>query len=153
MGAITVPLTKTEKIIDRFCTLILVFLFIYPIFLPLRLGTMWFIIGLAIFLMGIVFGIFYQIPWVTTPPNEPFTKGIYRYSRHPLFFSLFLRFVGVGIASVSWLFILLSIVLIVLVRSVAIAEERWCLEKYGDAYKEYMDRTPRWIGIPKSKNE
>jgi len=31
------------------------------------------------------------------------------------------------------------------------AEERFCLEKYGDAYREYMNRTPRWIGFPKSK--
>jgi len=30
-------------------------------------------------------------------------------------------------------------------------EEEQCLEKYGDTYREYMDRTPRWIGIPKSK--
>jgi protein-S-isoprenylcysteine O-methyltransferase Ste14 len=31
------------------------------------------------------------------------------------------------------------------------AEERWCLEKYGDAYQEYMNKTPKWIGIPKSR--
>jgi hypothetical protein len=30
------------------------------------------------------------------------------------------------------------------------AQERSCLEMYGDAYREYMDRTPRWIGMPKS---
>jgi len=34
-----------------------------------------------------------------------------------------------------------------------IVEERFCLEKYGDAYREYMNRTPRWIGIPKSEKE
>jgi len=31
----------------------------------------------------------------------------------------------------------------------AIPEERYCLEKYGDAYRAYMNKTPRWIGIPK----
>jgi protein-S-isoprenylcysteine O-methyltransferase Ste14 len=31
-----------------------------------------------------------------------------------------------------------------------IAEERECLEKYWDAYREYMKRTPRWIEIPES---
>ena len=29
-------------------------------------------------------------------------------------------------------------------------EEAQCLGHYGAAYREYMDRTPRWIGIPKS---
>jgi protein-S-isoprenylcysteine O-methyltransferase Ste14 len=32
------------------------------------------------------------------------------------------------------------------------SEEPSLIEKYGDAYKEYMNRTPRWIGIPKSKS-
>ena len=30
-------------------------------------------------------------------------------------------------------------------------EEAQCLGHYGGAYREYMDRTPRWIGIPKSE--
>ena len=30
------------------------------------------------------------------------------------------------------------------------AEERFLLEQYGDAYREYKNRTPRWIRIPKS---
>jgi len=44
---------------------------------------------------------------------------------------------------------LYSIILIILMNILAIPEERFCLEKYGDAYREYMNRTPRWIGIPK----
>jgi protein-S-isoprenylcysteine O-methyltransferase Ste14 len=32
-------------------------------------------------------------------------------------------------------------------------EEQSCLEKYGDAYREYMDRTPKYIGIPKSEGK
>jgi len=30
-----------------------------------------------------------------------------------------------------------------------VAEERLCLETYGEAYRKYMDRTPRWIGMPR----
>jgi len=30
-------------------------------------------------------------------------------------------------------------------------EEQGCIEHHGDAYREYMKRTPRWIGIPKSE--
>jgi protein-S-isoprenylcysteine O-methyltransferase Ste14 len=30
------------------------------------------------------------------------------------------------------------------------SEERTCLEKYGDAYLEYVKKTPRYLGIPKS---
>ena len=28
-------------------------------------------------------------------------------------------------------------------------EETVTLEHYGKAYKEYMERTPKWLGIPK----
>jgi len=29
------------------------------------------------------------------------------------------------------------------------AEERFLLNEYGATYQEYMNRTPRWLGIPK----
>jgi len=29
-----------------------------------------------------------------------------------------------------------------------VPEEQACLNKYGDAYREYMNRTPRWLGMP-----
>jgi protein-S-isoprenylcysteine O-methyltransferase Ste14 len=31
-----------------------------------------------------------------------------------------------------------------------VVEEPFLIEKYGVAYREYVNRTPRWIGIPKS---
>jgi len=57
----------------------------------------------------------------------------------------------VSIASASWLFLLLTIGYTTLSFVGAIPEEKFCLEKYGDAYHEYMNRTPRWIGMPKSR--
>jgi protein-S-isoprenylcysteine O-methyltransferase Ste14 len=32
-------------------------------------------------------------------------------------------------------------------------EERSFLEKLSDDYREYMNRMPRWIGIPKLEEE
>ena len=147
----TVPLNKTEKKIDIFGTVILFLLFAYSIFLPLQLGTVWFYLGLVIFLLGLILGLIVSIPWVTTPLDEPLTKGLYRYSRHPIYLTIFLRFMGVGIASTSWLFLLFLIVHIILTNFLVIAEERFLLEKYGNTYREYMNKTPRWIGIPKSR--
>jgi len=62
----------------------------------------------------------------------------------------YLIFIGAGIASASWIFLLFSIVYIILGAIPTIAEERFCLDKYGGTYCEYLKRTPRWIGIPKS---
>jgi len=125
--------------------------FVYSIFLPLRLGTMWFYVGLPITLIGVVTYAIVIMSFVITPlGNEPVTTGLYRYSRHPMYISQLVMFIGVGIASASWLFLLLTIVYSALGLIYTGSEEHICLEKYGDAYREYMNRTPRWIGIPKS---
>lgn len=51
----------------------------------------------------------------------------------------------------AWTVLLIAIVLMILMRAEEIAEERMCLEKFGNAYQEYMEKTPKWIGIPKSE--
>ena len=121
----------------------------YSIFLPLKLGTIWFIIGLVIFLLGLVISIVASINFLQTPINEPVNGGAYRYSRHPIYIALVLIFLGVSIASASWIFLLLTVLMAVLVSLSVADEECYCIEKYGDIYREYMIRTPRWIGIPK----
>jgi protein-S-isoprenylcysteine O-methyltransferase Ste14 len=59
--------------------------------------------------------------------------------------------IGVGIATASWVLLLLSVAYIIAPLLWVDAEERHCLKVYGDAYREYMNKTPRWIGIPKSR--
>jgi protein-S-isoprenylcysteine O-methyltransferase Ste14 len=122
----------------------------YSIFLPLKLGTIWFYAGLAIFLTGLVVLTAATVNFARTPMNVPITRGIYHYSRHPLYLASLLIYFSVGIASASWVFLLIFVVQSVSIRIAAVGEERFCLGKYGDAYREYIDGTPRWIGIPKS---
>ena len=124
---------------------------VYSIFLPLKLGTTWFYVGFPIALVGLIMLLTVWVSFATTPfDDEPITTGLYRYSRHPMYLTSFLMDIGISIACASWLFLVLSIasVLFAHIRFAGF-EERLCLEKYGDAYREYMDRTPRWIGMPK----
>jgi protein-S-isoprenylcysteine O-methyltransferase Ste14 len=146
-----VPYEKGEKRAFAIYMVVLLVLFAYSVFLPLKLGTSWFYIGLTIYLVGLVMFLTAIVNIATTPLGQPFAKGIYRYSRHPMSFSGSITFIGVSIASVSWVFLLLSVLIIILQTSLVIAEERGCLETYRDEYQEYLNRTPRWIGIPKSR--
>jgi protein-S-isoprenylcysteine O-methyltransferase Ste14 len=148
--AFTASFSKMQKNAFSSHQLIYFILFIYSIFVPLKLGTVWFYVGLPIFLVGLIPYAMLAVNFVTTPLDKPVTRGIYRYSRHPMYLTMFLMLLGAGIASASWIFLLLSVVDIILPPLFVEAEERYCLEKYGDAYREYMDRTPRWLGIPKS---
>jgi len=123
---------------------------VYSIFLPLKLGTIWFYAGLSIFLLGLVVLAVATVNFATTPMDVPITKGIYHYSRHPMYLASLLIYFSVGIASASWVFLLVFVVQSVSIRIAAVGEERFCLEKYGEAYREYIDKTPRWLGLPKS---
>jgi len=143
-------ISTPKRVISGFTKMFVFLLLIYSIFLPLKLGTMWFYIGLPITLLGLVTRVLALVNWATTPHNEPITRGLYRYSRHPMYFTDFLFLLGLGIATASWILVLFSILWIVTGFILANPEELDCLEKYGNAYREYINRTPRWIGIPKS---
>jgi protein-S-isoprenylcysteine O-methyltransferase Ste14 len=147
--------TYTEK--EEKLTLVLmgtvIASFIYSIFLPLKLGTLWFYAGLSVYLLGMIFLTAAEYNYVSAPEDKLLTKGVYRISRNPMWFGFFLILFGIGIACASWIYLLCAVVFVILQHILIGAEERWCIEKYGDAYREYMNRTPRWIGLPKSEKK
>ena len=138
-----------QKNANRIYYAILVGLLVYSIFLPLRTGTTWLYIGLAIYLIGLVMFLASVARVAITPQGQLFTQGIYRYSRHPLYLSMLLTFAGVGMACASWVYLILTMVLIFLQAYQVEKEEQGCLRTFGDEYQEYMRRTHKWIGIPK----
>jgi protein-S-isoprenylcysteine O-methyltransferase Ste14 len=150
----SIPLSKTQKIIGYSTHFVIMpFTVIYSIFLPLKLGTVWLYVGLPIFALALVMTVMTTHNYATTPLGEPVTKGIYRVSRHPIYLSGFVLYIGIGLACASWVIILCGVLWVVLWHIVLPAEERFLLEYYGDFYREYMSKTPRWIGMPKSREK
>ena len=143
-------MSTREKVISYIATIIIYIVYLYSIFLPLKLGSAWFYIGLIIFLLALFILIAALINFMTAPKDKPVIKGMYRFSRHPLYFSNFLSLIALGITAASWVILLAAIIFFILMHIDTGPEERWCKEKYGDAYKEYFNETPKWIGIPKS---
>ena len=149
----TADFNKTQKYAIRSMHIIYLLSIIYSIFVPLKLGTPWFYAGLPIYLLGLISYVMVWVGFATTPPDKLITKGVYRYSRNPMQLSQVVIYLGVGIATASWVFVLLAVVYMILPVLWVDAEERHCLKYYGDAYREYMDKTPRWLGVPKSGSE
>ena len=143
--------SRTDRFLANFTHVAIIPLtIIYSVFLPLKLGTVWLHVGLPIFFIGLIMNLMAGINIATTLlDKEPITKGVYRFSRHPAYFGGFLIYLGIGIACASWVFILLSLAWIIIWYIVVPSEERSLLKKYGDAYRKYMNKTPRWIGVPK----
>jgi len=145
-------LTRLERMYAWLLRVIGAVLLLYSVFLPLAIGTVWFYAGLSVYLIGFAFMILAVRVFVATPVDKPNTTGIYSISRHPIYLGTFSLFIGIGIASASWVYILLALILLAPMRNaLMIPEERMCCERFGNAYREYMNKTPRWIGIPKSK--
>jgi protein-S-isoprenylcysteine O-methyltransferase Ste14 len=145
----SVPM-KFEKSLNIISMGAVIFGFLYSIFLPLKINTIWFYIGIIIFLFGFIFDLSILITLRIAKPGKPFMKGPYKYSRHPGYFSLFMIMISISLMSFSWIFLILTIICGIHLIIVAPVEEKYCLNKYGKDYQDYINKTPRWIGIPKS---
>jgi protein-S-isoprenylcysteine O-methyltransferase Ste14 len=128
-------------------------LILYSIFLPLRLGTFWIYVGVSLYLLGLLIFLGVCFSVVKTPEDKPFTSGVYRFSRHPGYLSQSIIFLGVAVAAASWIFLILTIILWVLMALFVGKEEKMCAESYGEVYQDYVKRTPRWLGIPKARGK
>lgn len=122
---------------------------IYSIFLPFQLGTIWFYVGFFIFMIGLIFLSIATHNFMTTSADQIVKKGVYLISRHPMYVATFFICLGSGIATKSWLFISLTILMSFCFFQEALLEEKYCQSKYGNVYKEYKGKTPRLLGVPK----
>jgi len=146
-----VTTSRTKKVLVWSTHLVIwPLIILYSIFLPLKLSTAWLYVGLPVFALGLTLQVMITISVANTPLDKLITRGPYRISRHPIYFSSFLQFAGMGIAGASWIILLCALLWIVFLNIAAYAEEDFLVQQYGDAYREYMNKTPRWIGIPKS---
>lgn len=73
------------------------------------------------------------------------TTGIYRYIRHPLYSSLLFLAWGIFFKAPGWLRLLLVMVVTALLFATAKADEAECLRFFGPAYRDYIQRTKRFV--------
>ena len=141
---------RYEKQVVTFANFFWLIAMIYSIFLPLKLNTFWFYTGLIVFIIGLVIFIKATYDFITTKSKKVIKTGVYKISRHPMYFATFIITLSVSIASFSWLFLVLSIIMMFFFQKEALIEERYCQKIFGKEYKDYIQCTSRWIGLPKS---
>jgi protein-S-isoprenylcysteine O-methyltransferase Ste14 len=152
-----IPIEARRNKLERYMGIIGNFVWLlalgYSVFLPLQLGTIWFYFGLSFFVIGLTLMAIATFNFIATPADQLITKGAYNFSRHPMYLATFFICLGSGIAAASWLFIFFSLIMALCFYQEALIEERYCLNRYDNAYEEYINRTPRWIGVPKKYNK
>jgi len=125
-------------------SLVLVY-FALIIFTPLKTGSVVFIPGIILFVLGLVGFIIALVNFKNTPLDQPVARGLYRISRHPQVFMLFILALGICMAIGSWLALFILLLSSLFGRVRTLAEEEACLERYGDSYRAYMERVPRYF--------
>lgn len=83
-------------------------------------------------------------------PGEPSTvlleSGPYRFTRNPIYIAFVILYFGLAVMLTSaWMLLLLIPVLIILQRGVVEREEAYLQAKFGEAYRKYQARVPRWL--------
>jgi protein-S-isoprenylcysteine O-methyltransferase Ste14 len=112
---------------------------------PLKMGEVVFVIGISVFSLGLIGFIIALVNFKNTPVDQPVTSGLYRISRHPQQLAVSVSFLGIGIAIGSWPAFALMILGVIGAHSKILAEEKACLEQYGESYMNYMERIPRYF--------
>jgi protein-S-isoprenylcysteine O-methyltransferase Ste14 len=85
-------------------------------------------------------------PW--KPSTALVTDGIFGWLRNPMYVGVTLFLVGLAILLASdWMLVMTIIFLPVIHFGVVKREERYLEAKFGDAYRQYMARVPRY-GLP-----
>ena len=80
-----------------------------------------------------------------TPADQAVVAGPYRLSRNPQWVGLVLVLVGAALMTGVLLYLAMLLVVAVIYHLQILAEERACLEQYGDRFRAYLDAVPRYL--------
>lgn len=110
--------------------------------------------GLAVFgIVLVLVGMFaFMRHRTTVDPHQPdrasalVTTGIYRFTRNPMYLGFLFVLSGWALLAGNWIAVALVPIFVVALNKLQIEpEERILEEHFGDAYRDYTQRTRRWI--------
>jgi class 3 adenylate cyclase/protein-S-isoprenylcysteine O-methyltransferase Ste14 len=93
-------------------------------------------LGAAIFAIGFV-----QVYWAKLHRRAAVTAGLYRFSRHPQYVGLAVVGLGTLLIWPRFLVLVMYVTMLFLYGFLARFEERRCLERFGESYRLYLQRT------------
>lgn len=115
------------------------------VFTPLKPGQPVCYAGITIFLLGFVLEMSALHYFRKKPLDGPVVNGPYRISRNPQWVGLLLVLLGSAIAVGIWIYIAAVLVVAVIYHKQILDEEKACIEKFGDGYRQYMESIPRYF--------
>ncbi len=133
------------KINSFFIMLLFILMLVYPIFLKIQTGTFFFYTGLVLFILSGILAITSFINYFSAPLDQTICKGMYKISRNPIYVSISLMGFGMALMCHSALITIFLIMNLILQHFIILEEEKFCMEKYGNSYREFKHKVPRYL--------
>jgi protein-S-isoprenylcysteine O-methyltransferase Ste14 len=116
------------------------------------LGVAAIVTGLALFAAALwSFGGSWRIGIDHDRPGTLITRGIFAWTRNPIFLFMDIYFVGTWLIQRDLFFLLFAIVAVAGIHYQILQEEKFLARHYGDTYRNYLLRVPRYIGWPRRR--
>jgi protein-S-isoprenylcysteine O-methyltransferase Ste14 len=80
------------------------------------------------------------------------TAGPYQIVRHPIYFGAFIFLAALAFVASNWTILVPTVALLVLLYAQLGDEETLLINRFGEEYREYMKRTPRFMPMLKRRD-
>ena len=144
-AAFFAPLIGKEKAAYWFYQISNILFFVYLCFLKITTDPNWLYTGLVIYGFGVLLCLGSVSNFARPAENGINVKGLYRFSRNPMYVAYFIYFLGCVLLTQSLILLALLIVFQISAHWIILSEERWCVKKFGEEYINYMNKVRRYI--------
>lgn len=138
---------KKRMLLFRLGKLLALVCIILVLFSPIQTDSAFFIPGVVLYGLGLAGLVTSLLDYRNSPMDQPATRGLYRFSRHPQVMATTVIFFGICLMVASLPAIGFLILAKVLEHNGILEEERLCLHYYGETYRAYMQRVPRYFWL------
>ncbi|MGA7578848.1 MAG: methyltransferase family protein [Desulfobaccales bacterium] len=125
--------------------------FVISLFVRVNSGILLYA-GILVSIVGLILGGFAAYSYANK--SGLVTKGFLKYSRNPMY--VVWTIILLGLTIIGWsgsiwsiLFAIYLIVTLFYFYWTTTLEEEFLTEKYGDSYRKYLKKTPRYLGLPR----
>jgi len=121
-------------------------IFVYLCFLTIIIEFSYiFYAGVIVYFLGLILCASSIINFAVPSDEGLNSNGLYSFSRNPMYLSYFVFFGGCALLTQSLILSVSVLIFIISTHWIILSEERWCIEKFGESYKQYMKKVRRYI--------
>ena len=140
------PIQKSEQIAYYIYQISNIVLFIFMIISTIKIDySLKFYLGLILFIVGIILCAISLVCFAFPNGYGLNINGIYKFSRNPIYVAYFVCFLGSSLLIQSLIMFVTVIIFQISAHWIIVSEERWCIEKFGKSYEDYMKKVRRYF--------